>query len=198
MIDLTARHVSAHTLTVQGYVGDAPSERQHLQTIMDEALQWVTHAREIGHFNRPQDSVVEAFNSWLTAIHLPLPSQLPYRISSNANDSVCDALIDTVNVLATHHPDLFPARYYEALAGRFTPYYTLGRIQVRHHQMLGHVPSSQDVKAIGDEEICLLQFWSDFPRGMTFGDAGECTFWIKPADLAAQRFDKAWATIEGG
>lgn len=31
-----------------------------------------------------------------------------------------------------------------------------------------------------------------------FCDVGVAQFWIRPEDLAAKRFEKAWATTEGG
>ena len=115
----------------------------------------------------------------------------------DTNTHVRAALVDAINALATTAPEKFPDRYYEVLAPDFSPYWSV-LLRLRHHQMLGHVPSSQDVKAIDNPEICLLRLWSDSVRHMGFGDAGECTFWIKPDDLAAARFEKAWATIQGG
>ena len=70
-----------------------------------------------------------------------------------------------------------------------------GLPELRQHQMLGHVPTSQDAKAVNGPDICLLQLSSDPIRQMGFGDAGECTFWINADDLAACRFEKARGTI---
>jgi hypothetical protein len=64
-------------------------------------------------------------------------------------------------------------------------------------QMLGHAPAAQDAKAADDPDICLLNIASDKGLGWSFGDAGECSFWITPADLAARDFSRVRGTIEG-
>jgi hypothetical protein len=70
------------------------------------------------------------------------------------------------------------------------------------HQMLG---VGKDVQGTAEEaltkgDILLLQIDSDryvHDRFM-FCDMGVAQYWIRPDDLAASRFDKAWATTEGG
>lgn len=64
-------------------------------------------------------------------------------------------------------------------------------------QMLGHAPAAQDAKAADDPNICLLNIASDKGLGWSFGDAGECSFWIAPADLAARDFSRVRGTIQG-
>jgi uncharacterized protein YwqG len=64
-------------------------------------------------------------------------------------------------------------------------------------QMLGHAPAAQEAKAADDPDICLLNIASDKGLGWSFGDAGECSFWITPADLAACDFSRVRGTIEG-
>lgn len=63
--------------------------------------------------------------------------------------------------------------------------------------MLGHAPSAQDALPAGDPALCLLNLASDMGLGWSFGDVGNCTFWISPRHLAGREFDKVWATIEG-
>lgn len=64
-------------------------------------------------------------------------------------------------------------------------------------QMLGHAAASQEAKPADDPEICLLNIASDRGLGWSFGDAGECSFWITPSDLAACDFSRVRGTIEG-
>lgn len=70
------------------------------------------------------------------------------------------------------------------------------------HQMLGVGKNIQgtaeEARARGD--VLLLQIDSDLyvHRHFLFCDMGAAQFWIKPGDLAASRFDRAWATTEGG
>jgi len=51
-----------------------------------------------------------------------------------------------------------------------------------------------------DGAILLMQIDSDraVHDEFMFCDGGAAQFWIKPSDLAQRRFDKAWATTEGG
>lgn len=67
----------------------------------------------------------------------------------------------------------------------------------RFSQVLGHVPASQGAKPADDPEICLLNIASDKGLGWSFGDAGECSFWITASDLAARNFSRVRGTIEG-
>ena len=69
------------------------------------------------------------------------------------------------------------------------------------HQMLGVATNIQgtaaELQAAGT--ILLLQIDSDtsLHEEFMFCDMGVAQFWIKPADLAMRRFDKAWGTTEG-
>lgn len=64
-------------------------------------------------------------------------------------------------------------------------------------QMLGHAPASQEAPAADGSEICLLNLASDGGLGWSFGDAGECSFWIAPDDLARRDFSRVRGMIEG-
>ena len=70
------------------------------------------------------------------------------------------------------------------------------------HQMLGIGKNVQGTaeEAHADGTILLLQIDSDrsVHEHFMFCDMGVAQFWIKPADLADGRFDKAWGTTEGG
>ncbi len=68
---------------------------------------------------------------------------------------------------------------------------------MQYSQMLGHAPSAQEPRDPDDPTICLLNLASEYGAGWVFGDVGNCSFWIEPADLARKDFDKVWGTIEG-
>jgi hypothetical protein len=70
------------------------------------------------------------------------------------------------------------------------------------HQMFGIGKNVQGTAedAHADGTILLLQIDSDWSvhKHFMFCDMGVAQFWIKLADLADGRFDKAWGTTEGG
>jgi hypothetical protein len=69
---------------------------------------------------------------------------------------------------------------------------------VRHHQMGGHVPSTQDPYPIDHIRSCLIQFQSDRGSNLILSDMGEADFMMRPQDLASADFDKAEAETRGG
>lgn len=72
-----------------------------------------------------------------------------------------------------------------------------GWYRFQQAQMLGFPPLSQQSLSPDDPEICLLNLASDTGLGWSFGDAGECTFWISPEDLEARDFSRVRGVIEG-
>jgi uncharacterized protein YwqG len=71
------------------------------------------------------------------------------------------------------------------------------RGEYAQHQMLGRgrlIQTAADEMA--DEHILLLQLSPDEALGWHMGDYGALQYWIRPADLAAQRFDNTVLTFE--
>ncbi|SHK61056.1 protein of unknown function [Bradyrhizobium lablabi] len=70
------------------------------------------------------------------------------------------------------------------------------------HQMLGIGKDIQGTaeSAHADGTVLLLQMDSDtlVHKHFMFCDMGVAQFWIEPADLAEEGFDRAWGTTEGG
>ena len=88
-----------------------------------------------------------------------------------------------------------PREYIQELHGRRD-------LNLSQHQMLGFATNIQGTagELQADGTVLLLQIDSDLElhEHFMFCDMGAAQFWIKPADLKAGRFDKAWATTEGG
>lgn len=65
-----------------------------------------------------------------------------------------------------------------------------------HHYFLG--PKGGETNPTAGYGIRLAQFDSDYALGFMFCDCGVVDFWISEEDLAAGRWDKAWAGTAGG
>ncbi len=78
---------------------------------------------------------------------------------------------------------------------------TVGHIQrIEWRNSLTQVLFSSPFDRSGLGLILLLQIDTDMAvdKEFRFCDMGVAQFWITPADLTAGRFNKAWATTEGG
>lgn len=98
--------------------------------------------------------------------------------------------------------DRHSAAWLESRDAKGAPIPGRRELHFMHHQMLGVATNVQGT-AEGAREaghVLLLQLDSDWgvDRYFMFCDMGMAQFWIKPEDLAAGRFDRAWGTTEGG
>jgi hypothetical protein len=66
-----------------------------------------------------------------------------------------------------------------------------------HHQMFGCPDSIQSAADDNAHALLLLQLQCDDLAGFHWGDAGVLQYWIRPADLKAGRWDRAYMTFEG-
>jgi hypothetical protein len=75
-------------------------------------------------------------------------------------------------------------------------------VRFKRHQMLGAATNVQGSAnaARGSGLVPLLQLDSDWGvhKSFMFCDMGMAQFWIKPEDLRERRFERAWASTEGG
>lgn len=62
--------------------------------------------------------------------------------------------------------------------------------------MLG--PAQVKTNSTAGSGVRLLCLDSDYGPGMMFCDCGVLEYWIDPADLAAGRFERAYANTAGG
>lgn len=69
------------------------------------------------------------------------------------------------------------------------------------HEYTNHYlggPKGSGGNPTAGDGVRLAQFDSDYGLGMMFCDVGIIDFWIDPDDLAAGRWDRAWAATAGG
>lgn len=100
---------------------------------------------------------------------------------------------------ALHDPDGFAALPPEAIeAARFRhSWLRAGLGRTSPHQMLGRGDCIQTAADdMGEDYILLLQLGPDEPLRWRMGDSGVLQYWIRPADLAARRFENTVATFE--
>lgn len=97
--------------------------------------------------------------------------------------------------MAVTTDDLFttlPDAVREAINGPWRQPYDRG-----NHQMFG-CPDSVQVAAEENEDArLLLQLQCDDIAGFYWGDGGVLQFWIRPGDLEAGDWDRAYMTFEG-
>lgn len=166
-----------------------------------EARGWFDRSCSVSLDTTPSGDERRAFRAWAGNIERRPDHPIP---SSRALEWSQTAAIWAVRDWAGNH-DLatnLPSSVYECVADLFH----LASVQrgedkdwyhFQFSQMLGHAAASQEAKPADDLEICLLNIASDRGLGWSFGDAEECSFWIRPSDLAALDFSRVRGTIEG-
>jgi uncharacterized protein YwqG len=106
-----------------------------------------------------------------------------------------DCVIETLLVMAVSEDAVFyrlPEAVREAVNGPWRQPCDRG-----HHQMFGFPDSIQDAAASNAQSYLLLQLQCDDLAGFHWGDAGVLQFWIRPEDLEAGQWDRAYMTFEG-
>jgi hypothetical protein len=162
--------------------------------LVSSAEDWLERSQQAGLDVPVPVEQRSAFRDWLTSrghVHYNIP--LPSGVAS----LVFDSMVATVRSWAGDpaRAILLPPSVYSRLQFRFGTSTPWGP---QFSQMLGHAPSAQEPLFPGDPTVCLLNLASDHGLGWMFGDVGNCTFWIKPDDLARRDFSRVWGTIEGG
>ena len=171
--------------------GAGDRELRQIQ-VLAAAEEWLRRSNEVGLDEPVSEADRGAFRAWLTSG----PRRAEDSAPSCATAVVFRSLIPTIRAWAgdARRAALLPAHVYAAMRFRFDAITTSG---VHFSQMLGHAPSAQEPLPPDDPTFCLLNLATDPALGWSFGDAGNCTFWITPEDLARRDFSKAWGTIVG-
>lgn len=151
------------------------------------AEEWLRRSNEVGLQEPVSEEDRAAFRAWLMSVPPRRENSPPHF----ASQIVFLSLVPTIRAWAgdPHRAALLPPHVYAAMRFRFEG--------GNYSQMLGHAPSAQEPLPPDDPTICLLNLPSDHALGWSFGDAGNCTFWITPQDLARRDFSKVWGTIVG-
>lgn len=92
---------------------------------------------------------------------------------------------------------VLPDSLYRCAYPRHAPL-TRGGYKVRHGQILGYMPSSQEPLSVRSRTKTLLQLPSDPGLDLIIGDMGEIDFHIEPEALADERWDQITAWYLGG
>ena len=154
---------------------------------------WLRRSEDAGFDEPVSPEVRSEFRAWMTGIRRK-DDESPLYYS--AAEIVFKSMVEVIRAWAGD-----PVRaaritepVYAAMRSRLGAHSIFG---VQYSQMLGHAPSAQDPLHPDDPTICLLNLSSDHGLGWMFGDVGNCTFWIRPSDLARRDFTRIWGTIEG-
>jgi hypothetical protein len=164
-----------------------------LGRVTAEAERWLARSREVPLVEPVADGDRDALRAWLVCLKsLHDPSELGY----NGTQLAFLAAVATIRTWAGDPAlaALVPDSIYAACEGYFYGYH---EHDPQFSQMLGHAPSAQDALPADDPMICLLNLDTSMALGWSFGDGGQCTFWITPGDLARRDFSKVEGTIVG-
>ena len=157
------------------------------------AEEWLRRSEDGGVDRAVAEEDRRAFRGWLRSLG---EARDDSGLGHTATDLVLKSLVATIRAWAGDAVRAARVAPYVYDALRF--YFALPRDPgVHFSQMLGHAPSAQNPLDPGESTLCLLNLASNRGIGWSFGDAGYCTFFVEPDDLAAREFSGAWGTIEG-
>jgi hypothetical protein len=157
------------------------------------AEKWLRRSEDAG-FDEPVSPEARGeFRAWMVGIRRE-DDESPLYYS--AADIVFKSMVGVIRAWAGDpvRASRIPEQVYAAMRSRLGAHSIWG---VQYSQMLGHAPSAQEPLHPDDPTICLLNLASDHGLGWMFGDVGNCSFWIRPSDLARRNFTRIWGTIEG-
>jgi len=177
-----------------------------LEHVTRQSLSWVGRAQSAGLDAAISEAEAKEYKDWLThlagddrfemtdVLSRGLKRGMSYAIKYCGGSRKAAALVPVayMNRLEGEHAmisaDIFAI---EIAVPRW-------RINTTHHQLLGHAPTSQDIGVRTAKDILLLHLVSDTGVDFMFCDCGEIQFWINAKDLAAKRFDRVSANMQGG
>lgn len=173
--------------------GFTPGRDGELQRFIAEAERWLARSRELPLDQPVAEDDRQALRAWLMSLAGSIErTEIPFRAANLA----FMAAVATIRSWAGD-PALaarVPAEVYAACAAWFN---TCNERDPQFHQMLGHAPSAQDAVSADDPMVCLLNLDTERGLAWSWGDSGQCTFWITPQDLARRDFSRVEGTIVG-
>lgn len=178
---------------LDGILADFPAATRRLVEELETMEAWAQMGNRWAPLTEAeQDMLAPLLEPWTTSqglgnAHL----DRTYQIHRYMNDCVSETLL----AMAVAEDGLFgmlPEPVREAINGPWRQPYDRSC-----HQMFG-CPDSVQVAAEENEHArLLLQLQCDDIAGFHWGDAGVLQYWIRPADLEAGRWDRAYMTFEG-
>lgn len=181
----------------RAFICDFREGRTH--PILDEAQlpaarKWLEKSRLAGFESDVTIADRAAFRAWIMLLEKPSKdrpqSKIPY------GDFVFTSLLCQIRLWAGDPAKaaLIAPHIYQEMQFYFAGDTVWG---LQYSQMFGHPPSAQEPLHPDDTTLCLLNLASDAGLGWMFGDVGNATFYILPADLARKDFSKVKAEVVG-
>lgn len=167
-----------------------------LKKFMEEAEGFLKEAQTAEPFSALPQARQEAFAKWVSRLMTTRHDAIHYDASDAVEMGMAAALRDAATTPESRA--IIPKAYFEDLywdhvpsKGKVSKGQT--RVTTRIHQMLGHrVPGGSAPVWDTEDNVVLLQLYSDRAIPFLFGDGGYLQFCIHRDDLAARRFDRAF------
>ena len=159
------------------------------------ALAWVKKAAQHDLADQVDAEIAAEFKDWMQGLWVTGQYSLSDALYQGMQSSLQFVAQDPQAAAR------FPKSYYKEMQAEHMPVVFDsggGAPEPRHHQMLGHPRSEQEPPPIERDKVLLAQFFSDYGVEFMFCDVGVAEFWINATDLKHGRFDRAWATTDGG
>ncbi len=176
-------------------------DRAHL--IVQEAHDWIERVSGLAPHDAVPDTMANDFVTWLEDI---AKANYIYRVQKNENGEEQTTYMPLLRLDRSYGYALEEIARNSVIDGELhakTPdaLYAYcdftNDFSADNHQMLGHFRSCQNAFDLTNDDVHLLRLNSTNILHWCFWDVGEATFFIKVDDLAANRFDRAWASIQG-
>lgn len=190
---------------LDGNVGASKPNIVVVKELLNRCLAWVHNAELAGIDKLIGSSEAREFRAWLEVLSSHdlhevrsilidgltrgISSAVRYCASSSSASTAVP--VGYMNYVDSEHLLSFPNLFHFMTKAPDSKYW------VRHHQLLGHAPTSQSIGRRTDKEVLLLHLVSDSGVDFMFGDGGELQFWIDIDDLIARRFDRVRVNPQG-
>ena len=168
----------ARTLLNRPSLGPGPELEAQTASAAED---WLRRANEAWLDAPVPEDARAAFRAWLMSLRPPNDSGTSLHFGGAELVFVSTAATIQAWAGDPSRATRLPPEVYAAVRHFFNGFTQSG---VQFSQMLGHAPSSQRPRPPSDPTVCLLYI------------TDQCTFWIRPEDLARRDFGKVWGTIE--
>lgn len=178
---------------VEAILADSPTHIPQLSKDLSTLKNWALTGDLWQPFTQTERDMLAAILARWTEQSSRGHALLAY--SHGVHRPMSDCVAETLLVMAVAEDSIFatlPAPVRDAINGPWRQ-----PIKGRHHKMFGAPESVQTAAEDNAHASLLAQFQCDDVAGFHWGDAGVLQFWIRPDDLGAGAWDKAYMTFEG-